>query len=238
MSSAKILEQPLDARCDRMIYGGSFDPPHRGHLTIIHYVLAQRLTPVIDLIPAAVSPFKTDAPPTAGAARRQLLEAAISDLLAGAGEFTDPNTAIQPEQIQLRTLELDRPPPSFTVDTCAALREIYPGQTLGLLIGSDSLRDFQRWTRVEGILAHHPVFVFRRAQESVADVRRLIDGLCAQFPPARFYPLTNPLVPCASSDIRAQIAAGQPEERARAESISRCLTPRVRGVIDELRLYR
>lgn len=243
--------------CDRLIFGGSFDPPHRGHLAILRYALAENLAPEIDLVPAAVSPFKIDAPPTAGDHRRRLLEAALADLADGADlqmgsdaaaavnaaagaktgdSFTPANaqSTIDVDRIHLHTLELERPPPSYSADTCATLRRAHPDARIGLLLGSDSLHDFERWNRAAEILAYHPVFVFQRAGDSPAtiaerirELSRLLKSSDESRPPV-FVPLSNPLFPCASSDLRSADAANEREA---------CLTPRVARLVRDLRLY-
>lgn len=224
----------LSIESDRIIFGGSFDPPHRGHLLILRFILTHNQTLAIDLVPAAVSPFKTDTPPTDGPSRRRLLKAALEDLAEGA-DLPDSETKqhgiapIDIRRITLRTLELDRPPPSYTADTCAVLRDTYPGQKLGLLIGSDSLRDFDRWTRVAEILAHHTVYVFRRQQESIATIQQLIEDLTGRFDVgATFVSLPNPLFPCSSTDVRRSIPM---------DGLDDCLTPRVARLITDLKLY-
>ncbi|MCR9140652.1 MAG: adenylyltransferase/cytidyltransferase family protein [bacterium] len=264
-------------RCDRLIFGGSFDPPHRGHLAILRYALCANLAPVIDLVPAAVSPFKTDAPPTSGEDRRRLLEAALLDLAEGldlldSGEG-DPGTAdesrsaagaidrnhladepVDLSRVHLRTLELERPPPSYTADTCATLRKKYPGQRIGLLIGSDSLHDFERWTRVEEILAEHPVYVFRREGESLEDMEQMIAHLLKKIskpipepfaapmtagPDNRpgFVALDNPLFPCSSTNVRGILTRHRSTKHNSAGDDSDCLSPRVAQIIAERGLY-
>ncbi len=213
---------PDPVQFDRLIYGGSFDPPHRGHVAIVEHVLRHSITRAIDLIPAAVSPFKQDAPPTSGVDRLALLHAALS-------EFEREHSK---ERIRVRTLELDRPPPSYSADTCAALRALFPGQTLGLLIGSDSLRELHLWTRIASILEHHPVCVFQRDSESRAESEAISAQLATDFAGARFHLLDNPLVPCASSAIRAQLAAGV------ESAVADCLTPEVLVEIERRGLYR
>ncbi|MEQ9364829.1 MAG: adenylyltransferase/cytidyltransferase family protein [Leptospirales bacterium] len=232
------MTKPAPPPCDRLIFGGSFDPPHRGHLALLRYALEENLAPAVDLVPAAVSPFKTDAPPTPGADRRRLLEAALLDLADGADRVGETETRSGPPvdlaRIQLRTIELDRPPPSYTVETCAELRRTYPGQTLGLLIGSDSLHDFDRWTRVEEILKSHPIYVFRRTGDSPEATRRMIQDLTRRIAtrpatPPKFFALANPLFPCSSTDARGGVAEG---------GSVHCLTPRVARIITHLGLYQ
>lgn len=217
---------------DRLIYGGSFDPPHRGHQAIIAHVLQKNLAGALEIVPAAVSPFKQDAPPTSGADRLALVEAAIQDFAVDSNANGLNAEALA--RVRVNTIELDRPPPSYTADTCRALRERYPDERIGLLIGSDSLREFHLWTRVSAILAAHPVCVFRRGTESDAEIEALCDGLRARFAGAEFLVLDNPLVDCASSDLRTRMANADSD----GETEHPCLSPRVQAAIHARGLYR
>lgn len=118
------------------LLGGAFDPPHKGHLRLAEQALAHLELDELRLVPAAASPLKP-APQAGPAQRRALLEALMAEA---------------PSEVVLEPLELDRPGPSYTVDTLEALAEREPGPAWILVLGSDQLAAFPRWKAAERIL--------------------------------------------------------------------------------------
>jgi len=174
------------------IYGGTFDPPHNGHLILAAEALDQlRLDKVIWTV-TADPPHKQNHVLSPADLRLQLVHAALAD-----------NPAFE-----LSRVEIDRPGPHYTVDTVRILREQYPEDEIYYLIGGDSLRDMVTWqTPVEltrlvtgfGVM-HRPVVVF-----DLASLEREIPGLTAK---VQF--IRSPLVEISASMIRERVAMGQP----------------------------
>lgn len=128
----------------RILYGGTFDPVHSGHLAIARAARDQ-LQVAVRLLPAADPPHR--APPGANAHdRARMIELAIGDepgLLLDRGEID--RAAAHPGV------------PSYTVDTLRALREeLGPRQPIAWLVGADSLRSLDQWHEWEALfgLAH------------------------------------------------------------------------------------
>jgi nicotinate-nucleotide adenylyltransferase len=124
-----------------LIFGGTFDPPHRAHVELPQIAARELGCDRIIYVPAAVNPLKagTDSPPPAPAEHRlAMLRLALDGM---------PN-------VEISTLELDRPPPSYTIDTLRAL--IAPASDARpaafLLIGADQALDFHRWKDWQEIL--------------------------------------------------------------------------------------
>ncbi len=114
----------------QVCYGGSFDPVHLGHLAIARAV-RDALGARVALLPAADPPHKarTHAP---AADRVAMLELAVA---------AEPGLSVD-------TRELDRPGPSYTVDTLAGLRATWgPKQPIAWLLGGDSLHALESWYR-------------------------------------------------------------------------------------------
>ncbi len=105
------------------IYGGSFDPIHHGHLILAREALETLDLDEVIFVPAAQSPHKTRQEPTDSAVRWEMLTAAI----AGEPGFSASR------------LELDRPPPSYSVETVETLRAANPEAEFYFLIGEDNL---------------------------------------------------------------------------------------------------
>jgi nicotinate-nucleotide adenylyltransferase len=128
------------------LFGGSFDPVHLGHL-IAARVAAERLgLAEVRFIPAAAQPHKGGRHVAGPEDRLAMLRLAI------AGE---PGFAVE-------TLELERPGPSYTVDTLRALRAREPERPFILLVGADAARDLPRWREAEVIPSLARVAVLTR----------------------------------------------------------------------------
>ena len=120
------------------IYGGSFNPPHLGHIFAARKARQLLGLDKILLIPAAIPPHKAVAEGSPdGETRFALTQLAIS------GETG----------MEVSRIELDRPGPSYTVDTLRELRESYPQDELYLLMGTDMFLSFFQWREPEAIAA-------------------------------------------------------------------------------------
>ena len=129
---------PRGSRVRRLgLFGGTFDPPHLGHL-----VLAERARDRLDLgrvlfMPTGVPPHK----------RRRTLTAA-TDRVEMVRRATRGNPAFR-----VSTLETRRRGASYTVETLRALASAHRGTRLYLLVGEDSLEEFSTWHEPEAILS-------------------------------------------------------------------------------------
>ena len=120
------------------IYGGSFNPPHLGHIFAARKARQLLGLDKILLIPAAIPPHKAVAEGSPdGETRFALTQLAI------AGETG----------MEVSRIELDRPGQSYTVDTLRELRESYPQDELYLLMGTDMFLSFFQWREPEAIAA-------------------------------------------------------------------------------------
>ena len=128
------------------VFGGTFDPVHYGHLRPVEAVAARLQLERVLFVPARVSPHKEGAHPTDARHRVAMLALALQ----GRSDWT----------IDLE--ELDREPPSYTVDTLRAIHEGHPADELWLLMGTDVLAGFARWRRPEEILRIARVAAFQR----------------------------------------------------------------------------
>jgi len=129
------------------VYGGSFNPPHLGHVRAARAALEQLRPDRLLLIPAAEPPHKTLAAGSPdGAARAAMTELAFREL-PGA-EVSD--------------MELRRAGPSYTADTLSELAALYPGAELILLMGTDMLLTLEQWYDYRRILSLAAVAAFAR----------------------------------------------------------------------------
>ncbi len=116
------------------IYGGSFDPPHKGHVALANNLGDFCKAEKILIIPTAMSPFKN----SSGANEGERLEMCR---LA----FSDP-------RFEVLDIEIKRGGKSYTVDTVKEVKKLYPECELFLLMGDDMLLSFNRWYKFEEIL--------------------------------------------------------------------------------------
>lgn len=165
----------------RGILGGSFDPPHVGHLLAASDAVEALGLDQLIFVPAGVSPFKTHSPPADGAHRLAMLK-----LMAG----EDPRFAVDP-------LEIDRPGLSYTADTLSALHDRWPEASLTLLVGADAAATLHEWRDVQRILSLARIAVLRRGRQRFA----FPAGIAGQV-------LDTRQVDVSSTEIRQRIRSG------------------------------
>ena len=126
-------------------FGGSFDPPHRGHLAIIQYCCkhCEKLL----LVPAKYSPLENRFPIAEGNHRIRMLELLIQDL---------------DYYIEIDDWELTQLGPSFTYQTIRHLKEKYPDSNLSMVIGADQLIHFHKWNNYVEIMNSVQIIGFNR----------------------------------------------------------------------------
>ena len=111
------------------VFGGTFDPPHVGHLVAARDALERLGLDRIRFVPARRSPFKEGAGAAPPEARFEMLRRAVENEV----------------DCEVSRTELDRPPPSFTVDTLRAFSAEAPDVRWTLLLGEDQWRSFGEW---------------------------------------------------------------------------------------------
>ena len=158
------------------IYGGTFDPIHHAHLILARFALEEFALERIIFVPTRVSPYKNDSvasPET----RLQMLRSAIE------GE----------PQFEVDDCELQRAPPSYTIDTIQALKEKWPDAHLFFLLGDDNLAGLPSW-RDFGNLRHMVTFIV---------LQRAIT------PVAHKYLSVDRRIDISATEIRQRIASGR-----------------------------
>lgn len=142
------------------VMGGTFDPIHFGHLRSALEVYDALPVDAIRLVPAGLPPHR--APPVASAQHRASM---VEQAIAGRVD------------LRLDRRELERPGPSYTVDTLESLRqETGPQQALALCVGADALSGFRTWYRWERILELAHLIVLRRPGTDPAISETILQG--------------------------------------------------------------
>jgi nicotinate-nucleotide adenylyltransferase len=174
------------------IFGGTFDPPHLGHLILASEAHAQlRLTRLLWVL-TPVPPHKLNRPISSLDDRLAMVKLALKDEPA----------------FELSTIEIERSGPHYTLDTIQIFSQRYSKADLILLLGGDSLRDLPTWHRPADLTAAcHQIGVMRRPGDLVdmVSLEKKIPGLKAK---VKF--VEAPLLEIASSQIRRRAARSLP----------------------------
>ena len=121
------------------ILGGTFDPPHIGHLILAEEAWALLNLDRVYLVPAGDPPHKRGTPLISAYHRRRMVELAIAG---------NPH-------LLLSTVDIDRPGPHYTIDMMTLLRDAHPPDTdLYFLMGLDSLSDLPNWHQADRLIAN------------------------------------------------------------------------------------
>lgn len=194
------------------LFGGTFDPPHLGHLILASEAQAQLDLDRLFWVLTPDPPHKLGQPITPTEHRLAMVRLAIAD-----------NPAFE-----LSRVELDRLGPHYTVDTLKLVAQQNLGAELVLIIGSDSLRDLPTWHQPQELLdASYWVGVMRRpnSQTNMDELEHDLPGI-----KSKVHYIDAPLLQIASRDIRSRIAKG--------ESVRYYLPTPVDEYIKQHHLYR
>ena len=194
------------------ILGGTFDPIHAGHLTIAEEARLKLGLNLVLFVPAGRPWLKADRDITSPVHRVEMIKRAIA-----------PNP-----YFKLSTAEIDRPGPSYTVDTIAVLQEqLGASARLHLLLGWDSLAELPRWKEPTRVLRLSRLVAIPRPGFSSPGSEVLEDLIPGITGSVIF--LDMPPVDISSSDIRTRVAKGL--------SIHGLVTDEVESYIEEQNLY-
>jgi nicotinate-nucleotide adenylyltransferase len=184
------------------VFGGSFDPPHIGHLLLASDAReALRLDRLI-FVPAATQPFKVHTPPVAPARDRlEMVRLAVAD---------DANYVVDDTEIGRKGL-------SFTVDTLEHLSKKNPGAELFLLLGEDTLAGFDGWRNPERIRELATLAVMRRSGFERSPVAVMADSVTN---------VSTRRVDVSSTEIRERLRAGKSIKGFVPESVERFIEAR------------
>jgi len=194
------------------IFGGTFDPPHVGHLILAAEARDQLQLDHVLWVITPDPPHKT---------KRKVSPLAIRLALVQAATSKDPG-------FQISRVEIDRPGPHYSVDTVQILARENLGAELIYLMGGDSLHDLPDWKRPrEFIDCLAGVGVMRRPQDFI-DLPRLERALPGII--AKLHFVNTPLLEISSTSIRERIANGR--------HFQYFLPPEVYDLVQAKELYR
>ena len=165
------------------ILGGTFDPPHNGHLVLAETAMREIQLCKVLFVPARIPPHRSQINVSPAAERMAMLELALK----GKHGF------------EMCTIEFEREGPSYTVDTLTILKQKYPKDELVFLIGADNVSEMEKW--------HNPEAILRMVR--VVAVNRPGYGTTGAYADV-VSTLEMPPVDVSSSMIRELVRSGKP----------------------------
>lgn len=203
----------------RLIFGGSFNPIHKGHLEIIDFVLKNQICFELYLIPNYQSPFKENTEYAPADIRLEMIQYSVKNYFSE--EFQ--------KKIKILDIEIKEKKISYTAET---LEKIQDNVKTGILIGSDNIKDLPKWKKIEWIFTYYPFYVIYRNNQNRTSLKKEIEKIKSYFPSANFYILDFSPRPCKSKEIREQI-----KNRESYEVLKNCLTSEAFSIIKKYQLY-
>lgn len=189
------------------VLGGTFDPVHRGHLTLADTVRTALGLDEMRLMPAHIPPHRAS-PQVDAEVRAELVRLALADY----------------PELTLDTRELRRHQPSFTVDSLAALRaELGPAAGVYFVMGMDSLCALDRWHRWQALVELANLVVVARPGCPLPDPNGPVGRWLAQVacdaerlrarPAGGLWLMHSLNLPVSATEVRAAIGAGEPVDK-------------------------
>lgn len=173
------------------IYGGTFNPPHIGHIQAAKQAVSLLGLSKLLLVPAYAPPHKSALPSNSPTPRQRLEMLRIA--------------AADSPKIEVSDLELTREGISYSFETVAQLRRVYPEAELVLFVGTDMFLSFDTWKNPEEILKNAAIGVFYRGEKGErSDIQEKKAELEARG--ARVYLVQNDVIPISSTQMRRLLA--------------------------------
>lgn len=194
------------------VFGGTFDPIHLGHLVAAHEAaMALGLERVL-FVPTRRNPLKREDLGVTDHDRMEMVRLAIAD---------NP-------LFELCSIEMDRPAPSYTVDTIEALRDLYPDSELYFVVGLEAFGDLPRWHRPGALVSLATIVAVPRGGAPPVDLAE-VEALVPEAR-GRVCILSSPALEISASALRRRLALG--------ESVRYLVPDAVLAYIGEHGLYR
>lgn len=173
-----------------LLYGGTFDPPHWGHINNLRAAMQAVQPDKVIVMPAGIPPHKA-ASATPGSLRLQMCRCFLQ----------------LGEQVEISDWEITHEGKSYTVNTLRMLHSTYPDAQLYLTVGSDMLTSFRTWREWQSILQLATLVVESREADDAAMLAEFADSLCGDG--ARILFARAKPVPMSSSEIRQGSAGAE-----------------------------
>lgn len=183
------------------IYGGSFNPPHNGHLMLAHELHKKLALDKIIIIPSNISPQKDNNGNIDPVHRLNMCKIAFAD-----------------DMFEVSDCEIKRGGRSYTIDTLTFLKSVYPDASFYLFMGSDMLLSFDTWYRFSDILGMCTVCAISRSENESSEKMREYAKNTLHNENVRIFDVQPFEV--SSTEIRAKVANGESFEGFIPDSVS------------------
>ncbi len=175
------------------LVGGTFDPVHLGHLALGDEARVQLALDRVMFLPAGQPWMKEGKPLSPAKDRVQMLRLAIA---------SNPH-------FQVCLEEVNRPGPTYTVDTLTKLiEELRPATRIFFIVGQDTLQDFHRWKEPQRVMGLCTLVVVERPGDGKVDVAEIVAGMASGGDEIRV--MSMPSIGISSTEVRRRAAAGVP----------------------------
>lgn len=214
-----------------LVFGGTFDPPHRGHIELPSMVRRKVGADWLLYVPAALSPLKKDNPLASDADRVEMLRLALLDR----GETSAAVATLELERAKESDAvdALNPRRPSYTLDTLRFMRrELGERVTLRLLIGADQAAQFHKWREPREIIRiAEPLVMLRTPMETV---ERLMEELrphwtAEELEAWRRRVVEVPVIDAEATKIRAALLKDGPHSPALDDVLPPAVLREIRG---------
>lgn len=193
--------------------GGTFDPPHVGHLLVASDAADALALDRVVFVPNARQPLKAEAPKSSPVDRLAMVR------LATAG---DP-------RFEVDAIEVERGGTSYTVDTLSAIAERTPGDERWFLVGADASRTFAQWREPRRIAQLARIAIMRRADgASAASDAEVVSGIATAVGPDVPPPaiVETRRVDVSSTEVRERVRSGRSITGFVPEAVARFIAER------------
>ena len=189
------------------ILGGSFNPPHLGHLVMAQEAQAQLGLDKVVLMPVAIAPHKALEDDPGPEERLELCRLAVA----------------KDDRFAVSRLELDRGGASYTADTLRQLRETSPGDELTWVIGGDNALGLPGWHEPETVLELATLAVAEREEVRREQIAEVVQGLRGA---DRLVFFAMPRMDVSSSSVRERVREGRPIRYLVPDDVARVIGAR------------
>lgn len=180
------------------IFGGSFNPIHKGHTALARQIIRQRLVDELWFVVSPQNPLKADSNLMDDTLRLKMVQAATRNI----------------KNVSASDFEFHLPRPSYMFQTLTQLTKTYPDRAFTLIIGADNWCLFDNWYNWQEILAQWPLIIYPREGYTIKD----------ETLPQSVTMLHCPLYPISSTEIREKLKNNKSVERWMNKNVLKILS--------------
>ena len=185
----------MSDRIRTALFGGTFNPLHNGHLTIVKSVLEQGLADEVWILITPCNPWKKDQELLDDRLRYDMVVQAVKDL----------------DGVRASDFEFKLDKPSYTANTLRHISVDYPDREFILTVGADNWVKFHNWREADFILKNYPIIVYPRQGYPIENVSGNVTLLDC------------PLMDISSTQIRQMVHDGTPINELVPASVARTI---------------